>query len=181
MASYTSIWDATTQEQSALQTEQLATLNVRIAKLEFELKAKSDAYEAAYVWAKGTFNKMNQFADLAESAEEEVERLQEEVEKLKTEARRLKKDSNENSDHLASLTREWQALKHPLTDEYRHDEEVDDFFITKSIREMLRNHTLIEWDRIDVHLEEHIDKLAEDKDEVVGRLVDAENTLSKAN
>ena len=148
MASYTSIWDATTQEQPALQTEQLATLNGRIAKLEFELKAKSDACEAAYVWAKGTSNKMNQFADLAEIAEEKVERLQEEVEKLKTEARRLKKDPNKNSDHLGSLTREWQALKHPLTDEYRHDEEVDDFFITKCIREMLRNHTLIEWDTL---------------------------------
>ena len=66
MASYTSIWAATTQEQPGLQTEQLATLNGRIAKLEFELKAKSDACEAAYVWAKGTSNKMNQFADRAE-------------------------------------------------------------------------------------------------------------------
>ena len=45
---------------------------------------------------------------------------------------------------------------------------------------MIEWDTLIEWDQIDVHLAEHIDKLAEHKDEVVGRLVDAENTLSKA-
>jgi hypothetical protein len=185
MASYTSISDATNQELSTFSVEQLtteliATLTSRLeyekSRLEEEKAGRGHALDLAV-----EFNDVaQQLLDRNVNSEREVVRLKEEAETLKREVRRLEKVPKENADHLAHLTRAWLASKHASTDGHPEGEDMDDFVVLKLIKDMLSNHGVSEWARIDMRLTETIDELAENKDEVIVKLANAEEALSAA-
>ena len=178
MASYTNISDATKQELSTFSVEQLPT------ELIATLKSRLEDEKAGTRRALDLVVKANDIAqrllDRNDNTEREVVRLKEEAETLKREVRRLEKVPKENADHLAHLTREWLASKHPSTDGYPEGEDMDDFVVLKMIKDMLSNQGVTEWARLDMRLTETLDELAENRDEVIVKLTNAEEALSAA-
>jgi hypothetical protein len=178
MASSNSTSHATKQELSTLSVEQLTTelIATLTSRLEEEKAGRGHALDLA-VKANDI---VQQLLDRNDHAERRVVRLKAEAETLKREVRRLEKVPKESADHLAHLTREWLALKHPSTDGYPESEDMDDFVVLKLIKDMLSNRGVTEWARIDMRLTETMDELAEKRDAVVVKLANAEEALSAA-
>jgi chromosome segregation ATPase len=135
-------------EHSALRilqlTTQLKVLKDRVVVLESQLKVSKDNTAEAMRFGTDVETAFNELVVRLDNAEEDADRLEEEARTTNRELRRLKKEPKENASHLANLTRVWLDTKHPSTDGYPEGEVMDKFVVLKLIKDILRNHSLIE-------------------------------------